>query len=79
MVAFGGDYAHGGTLYDSNHTRIFMGLTMVEDLDINTTHLEGETKTPPSDVKGDGEDVEAGEGRSRGNFRKGRENERKVE
>ena len=60
MVAFRGDYVHGGTFYDLNHTRIFMGLTMIEDVDINTTHLEDTKKTPSSDIKREGDNVEVG-------------------
>jgi hypothetical protein len=48
MVSFRGGYVHRETFYDLNHTRIFMGLTMTEDVDINTTHLEDTKKTPPS-------------------------------
>jgi hypothetical protein len=56
MVAFRGDYVHGGAFYDRNHTRIFMGLTLAEDLDINTTHLEVNNKnTAPPEIKRGGE------------------------
>jgi hypothetical protein len=66
MVAFRGDYVHGGTCYDHNHTRIFMGLTIVEESsDINTTHLEDDKKNPPPEITGEEEDVEVGVGRSR--------------
>ena len=44
--------------YDLNHTRIFMGLAMIEDVDINTTHLEDTKKTPPSDIKREGDNAE---------------------
>jgi hypothetical protein len=60
MVAFRGDYIHGGTYYDRNHTRIFMGLTMIEDVDINTTHLEETEKFPPSDINREGDSVAVG-------------------
>jgi len=66
MVAFRGDYIHGGTFYDFNHTRIFMGLTMIEDVDINATHLEGTKKTPPSGIKKDGDEAEMRVGKSHG-------------
>ena len=66
MVAFRGDYVPGGTFYDLNHTRIFLGLTMTEDVDINTTHLEDTKKTPPSDIKREGDNVEVGVAGSRG-------------
>jgi hypothetical protein len=55
MVAFRGDYVHGGAFYDRNHTRIFMGLTLADDLDINTTHLEGNKNTTPPEIKRGGE------------------------
>jgi hypothetical protein len=66
MVAFRGDYVHGGTFYDLNHTRIFMGLTMIEDVDINTTHLEDTKKTPPSEIKREGKNAEVDVAGSRG-------------
>ena len=66
MVAFRGDYVHGGTFYDLNHTRIFLGLTMTEDVDIDTTHLEDTKKTPPSDIKREGDNFEVGVAGSRG-------------
>ncbi len=65
MVAFRGDYVHGGTFYDLNHTRIFLGLKMTEDVDINTTHLEDTKKTLPSDIKREGDNAEVGVARSR--------------
>ena len=55
MVAFRGDYVHGGAFYDRNHTRIFMGLTLADDLDINTTHLEVNKNTTPPEIKRGGE------------------------
>ena len=67
MIAFRGDYIHGGTFYDFNHTRIFMGLTMIEDVDINTTHLEDTKKTPPSDITRDGDEAETGVGKAHEN------------
>ena len=70
MVAFRGDYVHGGTFYDLNHTRIFMGFTMVEDVNINTPHLEENKKRLPFDSKGDREDAEGGESGSRGKVEK---------
>jgi hypothetical protein len=66
MVAFRGDYVHGGTFYDFNHTRIFMGLTMIEDVDINTTHLEDTKNTPPSDIKRSNYEAEMRVGKSHG-------------
>ena len=60
MVAFRGDYIHGGTYYDRNHTRIFMGLTMIEDVDINTTHLEESEKFPPSEINSEEDSVAVG-------------------
>ncbi len=66
MVAFRGDCVHGGTFYDLNHTRIFMGLTMIEDVDVNTTHLEDTKKTPPSKIKREGKNAEVGVAGSRG-------------
>jgi hypothetical protein len=66
MVACRRDYVHGGTFYDNNHTRIFMGLTMIENVDINTTHFEDTKKTPPSDIKRDGDKIEMGVGKSHG-------------
>ena len=66
MVAFREDYVHGGTFYDFNHTRIFMGLTMIEDVDINTTHLEDTKTTPPTDIKRDGDEAEMSVGKSHG-------------
>ncbi len=66
MVAFRGDYIHGGTFYDFNHTRFFMSLTMIEDVDINTIHLEETNKTRPSDIKRDGDDAKMGVGKSHG-------------
>ncbi len=66
MVAFTGDYVHGGTCYDRNHTHIFMGLIVVEEsANINTTHLEDDKKKPPPEITGDEEDVKVGVGRSR--------------
>ncbi len=66
MVALRGDYIHGSTFYDFNHTRIFMGITMIQDVDINTTHLEGTNKTSSSDIKRDGDDAEMGVHKSHG-------------
>jgi hypothetical protein len=43
-----------------------MGLTMIEDVDINTAHLEETSKTPPSDIKRDGDDAKMGVGKSNG-------------
>ncbi len=66
MVAFRGDYIRGGTFYNFNHTRIFMGITMIEDVDINTTNLEDTKKTPPSDIKRDGDEAKMCVGKSHG-------------
>ena len=66
MVALRGDYIHGDTSYDFNHTRIFMGLTMIEDVDINTTLLEDTKMTQPSDIKRDGDEAEISVGKSHG-------------
>jgi len=66
MAAFKGDHIHGGTFYDLNHTHIFRGLTMTEDVDTNTTHLEDTKKTPPSDIKREGDIAEVGVTGSRG-------------
>ena len=66
MVAFRGDYVHGGTFYDRNHTRVFMGLTMIQDVDINTTHLEETIKFPPSDIHREEDNVSVGIDGSRG-------------
>ena len=55
MVAFRGDYVHGGAFYDRNHTRMFMGLTLDDDLDINTTHWESnknKNTSPPEIMRG---------------------------
>jgi hypothetical protein len=55
MVAFRGDYVHGGTCYDHHHTRIFMGLSLLNDANgVNTTHLEEDAKHPPSDIQEEG-------------------------
>jgi hypothetical protein len=43
-----------------------MGLTMAEDVDINTTHLEETKKTPPSDIKRDGDEAYMSVGKSHG-------------
>jgi hypothetical protein len=41
MVTFRGDYVHGGTTYDKNHTRLFMGLHLINDgTAVITTWLE---------------------------------------
>jgi hypothetical protein len=66
MVTFRGDYVHGGTFYDFNHTRIFVGLAVIEDVDINITHLKDTKKTPPSDIKRDGDEAERSVGKSHG-------------
>jgi hypothetical protein len=78
MVAFRGDYVHGGTFYDLNHTRIFMGLTMIEDVDINTTHLEDTKKTPPSDIKREEDNAEVGAAGSCGKVVTGKKKKRKA-
>jgi hypothetical protein len=55
MVAFRGAYVHGGTCYDHHHTRIFMGLSMLNDANgVNTIFLEEDAKHPPSDIKEEG-------------------------
>ena len=77
MVAFRGDYVHGGSFYDRNHTRIFMGLTMSEDMDINTTHLEDTKKTPPPEIKKDG--ANAGEAGGSRHGKDGRKNKKKKQ
>jgi hypothetical protein len=52
IVAFRGDYVHGGTCYDHHHTRIFMGLSMLKYANgVNTTFLEENAKHPPSDIQ----------------------------
>ena len=76
-MAFRGDYVHGGSFYDRNHTRIFMGLTMSEDMDINTTHLEDTKKTPPPEIKKDGEN--AGEAGGSRHGKDGRKNKKKKQ
>jgi hypothetical protein len=54
MVLFRGDYVHGGTSYEKNHTRLFMGLHLVNDGNaVNTTCLQEEEKLPPCDIKGE--------------------------
>ncbi len=79
IVAFRGDYVHGGTFFDLNHTRIFMGLTMTEDVDIITTHLEDTKRTPPSDIKREGDNAEVGVAGSRGKVVTGKtKNKRKA-
>jgi hypothetical protein len=78
MAAFRGDYVHGGMFYDLNHTRIFMGLTMIEDVDMNTTHLEDTKKTSPSDIKRAGKNVEVGVAGSRGKVVTGKKKKRKA-
>jgi hypothetical protein len=62
VLASKGDYFHGGMFYDLEHARIFTSLAMLEDVDINTTHLEDYKKTPHSDIKEDGIDAEIGVG-----------------
>lgn len=52
MVVFRGDYVHGGTSYNKNHTRIFMGLHL-DGKAVNTTSLQEEKKLPPCDIKGE--------------------------
>jgi hypothetical protein len=46
MVAFRGDYVHGGTSYDFNHTRIHLPLYVDGKESTNTTHME-EKRIPP--------------------------------
>ena len=54
MVVFRGDYVHGGTSYNKNHTRLFMGMHLVNDVNgVNTTCLEEPEKLPPCDIKGE--------------------------
>ncbi len=54
MVAFRGDYVHGGTAYDNHHTRLFMGLQIKEDNGaFSTTYLEEDCKHPPPNIKGE--------------------------
>jgi hypothetical protein len=55
-----------GIFYDFKNTRIFMGLTMIEDVDMNTTHLEDPKNTPPSDIKRDYDEAEVRVGKSHG-------------
>ena len=55
MVTFRGNYVHGGTCYDHHHTRIFMGMSLLNDGNgVNTTHLEEDAKHPPSDIQEEG-------------------------
>ena len=64
MVVFRGDYVHGGTSYAKNHTRLFMGMHLINDANgINTTCLEEDEKLPPRDIKGESTSV----GVNRGN------------
>ena len=77
MVAFRGDYVHGGTFYDLKHTRIFMGLTMTEDVDINTTHLEDTKITPPSVIKRESDNAEVIVAGSRGKVVTGKEKKKR--
>ena len=54
MVVFRGDYVHGGTSYNKNHTRLFMGMHLVNDVNgVNTTCLEEPEKLPPCVIKGE--------------------------
>ena len=53
MVAFRGDFVHGGTSYSRNHTRLFMGLHLIDDANaVNSTCLEENEKHPPRNIKG---------------------------
>ena len=54
MVAFRGDYVHGGSSYARNHTRLFMGLQLMDDVHaVNTTFLHEHAKHPPSNIIGE--------------------------
>jgi hypothetical protein len=55
-----------------------MGLAMIEDVDINTTHLEDTKKTLPSDIKREGENAEVGVAGSRGKVVAGKKKKRKA-
>ena len=53
MVAFRDDYVHGGTCYGHHHTRLFLGLSLLNDANgVNTTFLEEDH--PPSDIQEEG-------------------------
>jgi hypothetical protein len=53
MVVFRGDFVHGGTSYARHHTRLFMGLHLIDDVNaVNSTFLEEKKKFPPPDIKG---------------------------
>ncbi len=53
MVAFRGDFVHGGTSYSRNHTRLFTGLHLIDDANaVNSSCLEEDAKHPPSTIKG---------------------------
>jgi hypothetical protein len=55
VVAFRGDYVHGGTCYDHHHTRIFMGLHILNGVQgVNTAFVEEDAKHPPSDIQEEG-------------------------
>jgi len=54
IVLFRGDHVHGGTSYDKKHTRLFMGMHLVNDGNaVNTTCLQEEEKLTPCDIKGE--------------------------
>jgi len=53
MVVFRGDFIHGGTSYARHHTRLFMGLHLIDDMNAdNSTHLEEKKKHPPPGIEG---------------------------
>ena len=56
----------------------FMGLAMIVDVDINTTHLEDTKKTPSSDIKREGKNAEVGVSGSRGKVVTGKKKKRKA-
>jgi hypothetical protein len=54
MVVFRGGYVHGGASYAHNHTRLFTGLHLIADKNVdNTTCLEEDAKLAPPDIKGE--------------------------
>ena len=53
MVAFRGDFVHAGTCYSRNHTRLFMGLHLIDDSNaVNSTCLEEDEKHLPRNIMG---------------------------
>ena len=57
MIAFRGDYVHGGSFYEWNHTRIHLNLHRKEwarQDDVNSTHVESQKVAPDNIVDEEG-------------------------